>query len=174
MRKLFPLVLALIGIVLMGCPPHAEPPPKVDLDAIKSAAESLDSAYAEASNANDPEAIVAYYTNDAHSMPPNSPTMVGKEAILNRLKNLMAKDTVDDGGSIAFETVDIFSEGEGMYATQVGKWTYTTGDGQAFTGKYMSLLKKQDDGSYLCIRDIWNDDHEDKKEEEEEASDDME
>jgi ketosteroid isomerase-like protein len=113
----------------------------------------MEDAFAAASNARDAESVVKYYSDDAHTMPPNAPTLVGKAAILERMKKNVAED--EDGATERFEILDVFAAGN--YATEVGKYIRTAKDGTEKTGKYVSIFEKRD-GKYICIRDIYNDD----------------
>ena len=114
----------------------------------------MDDAYAKAQNNKDAEGVLAYYTDDAHNLPEDAPTIKGKAAMLERIKQEMAADTT--GGTIAFEAQEVFADGD--LAVYIGYSTYTGADGKKQMGKYMSIMQKQADGKYLCIRDIWNND----------------
>lgn len=171
---IFNAFLICMALFVFSC---ETPAPEVDMEAVKAEIQALEDAFAAAAKAKDPEAQAAYFADDATSLPPGEPPVVGKAAILERMKNNMAQDTTDSG-SLSLELVDVFAEGD--LAVEVGKWTYTETDGDVNTGKYISVFEKRD-GKYVCIRDIWNsdskgDDDEDEDEVEEaaeEASDDM-
>ncbi len=130
----------------------------IDMDAVRAEIQAMEDAFAAASNARDAEAQVAYYADDANSLVPDMPTLVGKEAILARAKAEMAENP-DQKGNISFEIIDLYAAGD--IAVEVGKWTYTPEGGEASTGKFMSLFEKRD-GKYICIRDIFNSDAKDK------------
>lgn len=140
-------------IVIAGMVACEAPAPKetIDMDEVRSEIQSMEDAYAEAANANDAEAIAAYFADDAVRLPPNQPMIKGKEDIIANLKENVADD---DGGTIKFEIVDLYAAGD--YAVEIGSWVSTDTAGTETTGKYMSLFEKQEDGQYKCIRDIWN------------------
>lgn len=157
------MLVAISGLFLASCTP---PPPEdtsLDLDQIRAEIQALEDAYAAAETANDAEAIVAYYADDAISLPHEEPPVVGKAAILARLQEQMAADTTE-GGSIRFEVVDVFAAGD--LAVEVGAWISTSPSGEEEKGKFLSVFEKRD-GKYVCIRDIWNEDEDDDEDEDE-------
>jgi len=155
MKKLtnFFYALCLLGFFTACQAPEAEKA-ALDMEAIKAEIQAMEDAYAEASNTKNAEAQVAYYADDAQSMAPDKPTIVGKEAILAYTKEEMAKDTSNDS-KIRFEVVDLFAEGDLL--VEVGKSIVTKSDGTESTGKYVSIFEKRD-GKYICVRDIYNND----------------
>ncbi|MEZ5031142.1 MAG: hypothetical protein R2787_07065 [Saprospiraceae bacterium] len=53
----------------------------------------------------------------------------------------------------SFKVLEIF--GSGDYLTEIGSWTNTAPDGSvADKGTYFSIFRKNEDGSYSCIRDM--------------------
>ena len=153
----FSLIFLLTAGVFFACQAPAGDADPIDMDALKAEIQAMEDAYAAASNSNDAEAQVAYYADDAVSMPDGEPAVVGKDAILERTKANMAKDTT--GGSTAsYEIMDVFAAGD--MAVEIGKWNYTSAEGQTATGKFISVFEKRD-GKYVCIRDIWNSDSDD-------------
>ena len=147
------MALGLFGIACQGHE-HAHEEAKPDLEAIKATLQDMENAYAAAQDANDAEAVVAYYADDAHNLPNDAPTTKGKAAILKRVKDQMASDTSNT--KTTFEVVEVMASGD--LAIEIGKSTTKAADGSVVTtGKYMSVFEKRD-GKYVCIRDIWNDD----------------
>ncbi len=148
------LMIALIVTAFAACTaPPAEPDP-IDLDALKKEFQAMDDAYAEAQNSKNVDGVLAYYTDDAHNLPEDAPTVVGRDAMAQRIKADMAADTT--GGTITFEAQEVFADGD--LAVYIGHSTYTASDGSKQMGKYMSIMQKGADGKYLCVRDIWNSD----------------
>lgn len=174
------LLIALLPLLAMACnqaqtenaEAAEETVAEMDMDAIRAEIQAMEDAYAEAQNAGDIEGILAYYADDAVNMPDNMPNVEGKEAIRERLTE-QYQNNADEGGSISFTVEHIMADGELL--VEAGSSTYTTGDGEVSTGKYVSVFEKRD-GKYVCVRDIWNedsDDDDDDDDEMEEASDDM-
>ncbi len=124
----------------------------VDMESVKAEITALENAFAEASNAKDVDGVVAYYADDAQSMAPNKPTIVGKDAIKAAIMENMEKDST----ASAFKVVDLWAAGD--MAVETGTWTETNEGGEVVeTGKYISVFEKRD-GKYVCIRDMWNTD----------------
>ena len=104
--------------------------------------------------ANDADALASLYTEDALFMPPNEPAVVGRDAIRTRL----AADTYQ-----AF-TLQVSSvEGRGDLAYSRGTYTIrfqpgNEGDFIDDTGKWLVVHRKQADGSWLTLTDIYNSD----------------
>ena len=144
---------ALCLAILSSTAPVTEQAPALDMDKIKTEIQALEDAYAAAENAKNAEAVLAYYADDAVNMPNDKPSVVGKKAILARIKEDMAGDTTVS--TIVFKVMDI--KASGNHVVEVGSSTITGAGGKVSTGKYMSVFEKRD-GKYACIRDIWNDD----------------
>ncbi|MBK7409006.1 MAG: DUF4440 domain-containing protein [Saprospirales bacterium] len=148
---------AIVGLFLSSCQTAAPPEtPAPDLDQIRSELQVMEDAYAVAENAKDADAVMAYYAEDAVNLPNDEPPVMGKAAILARMKDKMASDTTEH--SIRFEVVDVFAAGD--LAVEVGKSIFTDAAGKEHMGKYISVFEKRD-GKYVCIRDMWNDDADD-------------
>jgi len=125
-----------------------------DMEAIKAEIQAMEDAYAVAYSAGDANAVVAYYADDAVTMPANEPIAVGKAAILASLQKSI--DNRKGVRTSTYEVVDLYAEGDLLVET--GKSTTKDSTGAVIgTGKYMSVFKKVD-GKYICIRDISNSD----------------
>jgi ketosteroid isomerase-like protein len=145
--------LAVTLLFFFSCTtPPAEP--TVDMESVKAEITAMEAAFTEASNAKDVDALLAYYADDAKSMAPNKPTLVGKDAIKADLMEDMASDTTATTSTMA--VTDLWAAGN--IAVETGTWTVTDEGGKVVNkGKYMSLFENRD-GKYVCIRDIWNTD----------------
>ena len=118
----------------------------------------LDMAFEQGVAAKDATAVAnAYYTEDAVLLPPNHPVVEGRDNIATFLKGLM-----DQGGSaVKLEAIRIDSEGALAYVQ--GKYTLTIDlpDGNTTTdiGKYVVTYRRQDNGSWKVVTDIFNSDN---------------
>ena len=146
------LILGILYLSIVSCTTQglSDAP---DLTQIKAEIQAMEDAFATASNAKNAEAVVAYYADDAVSMPNDQTTATGKAAILELIKGNMAKDTI--GSTVVFEVLDIKAAGD--LAIEAGKSTSTAANGKVTTGKYVSIFEKRN-GKYVCIRDIYNND----------------
>lgn len=164
MKNLTPFIgVVMMAILMSSCTqPTAEA--TIDMDAVKAEITAMEDAFAAAMNAHDPDAVVAYYADDAQSMPPNKPTRVGKAAIREAMESIK---TDSSGMTEAFTVKEVWAAGD--IAVEIGAYEVSNAEGEVVkTGKYMSLFEKRD-GKYICIRDIYNADSGDEEKEEEEA-----
>ena len=158
----FLLVIGLFGIVVpmvVACEPvrpvaeiHAQPAADEEMNAVMDAiwAEYIDSI-----GAGDIERWVAAWVDDGIQMPPGEPAVVGKENILAR--NSAAFAPFDANMSITNE--EVVAAGDWAFARGVYAATLTPkagGDDVLVDGKYMTILQKQPDGTWMIYRDIFN------------------
>lgn len=152
--SLITLMAAMMFLVISCTSPPAEP--VIDMEAVKADITQINENWAAAINANDLEGQLAIFADDAQIMPPNSPAVVGKDAIKARIEARIAKDTSDANTTLAFATTDLWAVGD--MVAETGTWTFAGEDGAMLNkGKYIVLFEKRD-GKYVCIRDIWNSD----------------
>ena len=129
-------------------------PAKPDLTQIRAEIVAVENAWAAAQNAKDINALMAMYADDAVSMPDGEPMLTGKAAIQKKQAADFAKPA--KFASIAFETIDVYAQGN--VVTEVGKTMYKDATGKTTGGgKYFAVFEKRD-GKYLCIREIYNQD----------------
>jgi ketosteroid isomerase-like protein len=148
--------LAVMLLLEISCTtPPAEP--TVDLESVKTEITTINTAWAAAINSKDVEAQLALFGDDIQLMPPNKPTLKGKDAVKTDLLAEIASDTSGMKTTIAFATTDLWAAGN--MATETGTWTVSAEDGtQLDKGKYIAVFEKRD-GKYVCIRDIYNSDN---------------
>jgi len=148
------LAFAVSLFAFTSCQQTPQPPTQPDLAKIRTEIQAMENAFAEAWNARNAAAVVAYYSDDAVSLADKSPILTGKEAILKRTEADFASDTSKT--TISIEVMDIYAAGD--LVVETGKSTFKDASGAVVnTGKYISLFEKRN-GKYLCIRDCYNDD----------------
>jgi uncharacterized protein (TIGR02246 family) len=153
MRRLIFAVLPLA--FLAACQPASAPLSDDDVAAIRNLATS----YAQAYVAKDVDGVVAVYADDAFEMPPDVPANVGKTAIRNSYQRAFA--VMADVGEMTLTPVEI--DGIGELAYDRGTWSWTgvlpgTTEATTMTGKYVAILRRQEDGTWLWTEVIWNGD----------------
>jgi uncharacterized protein (TIGR02246 family) len=125
-------------------------------DEDKAGIRAVDAKWAQAAKAGDGQGIAALYVSDAILLPPGEPMVKGEAA---------KKYWVDfaNGFSGPTELNTMAVEGGGDVATAIGTYTMTltprkTGAKPLPTeeGKYLEVLKRQDDGSWKIIYDMWS------------------
>jgi uncharacterized protein (TIGR02246 family) len=145
-------VLAAILIVAAGCAPKADAP--ADVAAIKA----MGAAWGQAQTAGDAAALSDQYAGDAVRLVPNAPIQVGKEAIHSAFRTFLDRysaeevDVVEDVrvvGDLAFA--------RGIYTAKATPKV----PGAAVLddkGKWLTTYRRQSDGSWKIVVDIWNSD----------------
>lgn len=136
------------AVLLSGCAPGELG--QFDKEAIANVRQ----AFVQAVRAGDGSRVAALFTEDGVEMPPNEPIRMGRDAIsAAQLPTVMA-----------FTLTGEETEGVGDWAYDRGVYQITvTMEGMtepiSDTGKYLVLLRKQSDGSWLITHSIWNSDN---------------
>ncbi len=107
--------------------------------------------------AGDLTAALSSYSDDAVMMMPGMPMMTGRPAIEAGMKGMMDMMKVN---AATFNTQDVMVGGDMAVETGTFEMTTTMKGAKPMTekGKYMTLWKRQADGSWKAIRDINNTD----------------
>jgi ketosteroid isomerase-like protein len=117
---------------------------------------AADSAFATAVNGGDIEGIVSVYAIDAALLPPNLPLHRGRAAVRRYWGGLL------DAYTVKFEIASDIIEGRGDLAYNLGHYRFTavpkakSAPGTADEGKFVEILKRQPDGSWKYVVDIFN------------------
>src|SRR6266404_4466565 len=118
----------------------------------------LDVRWSKAAAAKDLEETIAYYSDDAIVLPPNSASATTKEAIRNVWKDMFASP----GLIITWKPTRVELGKSADLAWVSGTYELTMNDaaGRPINdrGKYLEVWKKQPDGHWKCGADIWNSD----------------
>ena len=104
----------------------------------------------------DPSKFAQYYADDATLMIPNEPIIKG----LANIKSALGPMMQDPNFALSFQTEKVEAAGDLAYAQGPYKMTTTARDGKPHedTGKYLTVFKKQADGTWKAIEDILNSD----------------
>lgn len=115
------------------------------------------SAYVDAINSNDVDAVLARMTDDVVFLPPNGPRLVGKGTIRPWIEGYVAAfSTHWDKTSLEFEVA-----GDWAYELYSYASTDTPRDGGPVvrdTGKGIIIYRREADGAWRVSRDAWNSD----------------
>jgi uncharacterized protein (TIGR02246 family) len=117
----------------------------------------LDAEWAQAAERRDIERILRFWSDDATVFPPGGPPIAGKAAI----RSYVAESLKTPGFSISWKTdnVVVSRGGDLAYATGTNRVTFIGPDGRQVTvdGKAVTVWRREADGSWKCVIDIWND-----------------
>ena len=123
-----------------------------DIQAIKEIYEKWD----EAENAGDADALVFLVTEDVIWMEPDSPVIVGKEALRKLLESSYEKHSMKDMKTVVEE---IRLAGDWAYVRSSYCTTRIPKDGSDTVhriGNIVDICERQEDGSWKIVRDIFN------------------
>jgi ketosteroid isomerase-like protein len=145
---------ALLMLLAAGC---NTAPPAADTKAAEDAVRAADAAWSKAAAAQDAAAVGSYYADDATVLPPNAPLITGKDAAQKSWAAMLVP-----GNSVSWTTEKVSSSTSGDMAYTQGAYTATMAgaDGKPMsdTGKYLCVWKKQADGTWKSVEDVWNSD----------------
>lgn len=123
----------------------------------ETALRKLDDEWSKAAGSRDVDKTVSYYSDDAVVMPPNIPTLTGKEPIRTLWKSMLGSP--DFSGGWKATKVEVARSGDLAYVSGTYEFNEKD-DGKPITdkGKYLEVWKKQADGSWKCVADMFSSD----------------
>lgn len=118
----------------------------------------LDDEWSKAVGARDVEKTISYYSDDAIVMPPNIPTLTGKEPIRALWKSMLGSPDFSGGWKVV--KVEVARSGDLAYVSGNYEFNEKDDSGKPITdkGKYLEVWKKQADGTWKCVADMFNSD----------------
>lgn len=125
-------------------------------EADRAAIRAADSSFMAAANSGNLDGILAVYAADASLLPPNMPPQKGREAIRSFWGGLLK------GYTVKFELGSDAIEGRGDLAYHLGHYRLTAvprapaDPGMADEGKFVEILKKQPDGRWKYVVDMYS------------------
>ena len=150
----------VVGVALLAsCAPPADQPEAAssgpdetaDLDAIRALMEQVK----HADMSGDIESLLAHYTDDVVSMPPDLPVLVGKDALRAYYERAFSQLSIE-----ALEMTPEETHLAGDWAFSRGKFEETVvpteGDSFDVVGKYLFIFHREADGSWKVARLIGN------------------
>ena len=112
--------------------------------------------WAKAAEARDVERTLSYWSDDAMTLEPDRPAIVGKAA----LRNLVQSGFKDPKFTITWEPEQavISQAGDIGYLIEHNRITFadTTGKVRTVFGKGVTIWKKDSNGTWKCVIDIFN------------------
>jgi uncharacterized protein (TIGR02246 family) len=123
----------------------------------ESAVREADAQWSKTAGTNDLDGTISFYADDASILPPNAPIATGKQAIRAVWATMLTPDTTV---SWQVSKADVARSGDLAYVMGtyqiVGK--NPRGKSQEDHGKMVEVWKKQPDGKWKTVADIFNSD----------------
>ncbi len=160
MKKLLLLIpLVILLCFTFGCQKQGEEvaeevKPEVDIEAIKN----IEEEWGAALEAHDIDRIVSFYAENCVDIPPNEPPSIGKEAIRGFLQKHYDQFTMEYNGV----TVDVQVSGDLAFTRGTSTEIETPkagGESLTINSNWVTIYRKQPEGSWKAICNIWNHDH---------------
>ena len=158
MRRLSLLACGLFVITTsLGCQTPPLPAPDQSAAAV-AAIRNADAEWSRVAGSKDLDKTVSFYTDDALVMPPNGAGVTTKDEVRQIWKGFL--DAPGFGGGWQVVRAEAAQSGEIGYASGRWEFTWTGADGKPTgdRGKFTEIWKKQSDGAWKCVADIWNSD----------------
>ena len=152
MNRSIALAGAALALTLGGCQKQASGAGG-DTDSVKKAIEADQKAWNEQFKANDTEGLVSHYAHDAFFIAPGVKGTDGSTAI----RKAYAEAATDKNFQLTFASDKIDASGDLAYARGHFTEKYTdpkTGKVMTDSGSYVTVYKKQDDGSWKAVEDF--------------------
>jgi ketosteroid isomerase-like protein len=109
-----------------------------------------------ASEGKDLERILSFWTDDAKVYPPGAPIVEGKEAI----RAFVTPSLSMPGFDVGWETEEVVIAPSGDMGYTTGRSHLTIPDAagklQTENGRYVTVWRRDPDGEWRCVIDIWN------------------
>lgn len=144
--------------MLVACSNAPAPAPDTR-DADVRAVKDVEAAWVKDAATKDADKFVSYFADDASGLYPGAGILNGKPAIRNYLAPFMA----DPNFSLTFQAVRVEASNGGDMVYSQGTYTMTTTDPKTKKpvkdkGKYLTVYRKQADGSWKAVADTFNSD----------------
>jgi len=127
--------------------------PTVDLAAEEKAIRDADVQWSKAASSRDLNTTLSYYSDDASVFPPNAPLANTKDSIKAAWSGLVGPPDV----TTSWEETKIEVAKTGDMAWAMGTYKIDMKPA-ADKGKFVEVWKKQADGKWKCVADIFNSD----------------
>jgi uncharacterized protein (TIGR02246 family) len=158
-QRISPVLAAFGTLLLFACnqaPPTVPNTRAADVKAIRE----LEAQFLVNYHAKDADKLVSsYYADEASNLLPGMPIITGKAAILKSYREELADPTANGESSIS--KIEVSRSGDLAYIEAASVETHIdpkTKEVMIEKGKYVVVFKKQPDGAWRAIEDIYNPD----------------
>ncbi len=154
-RPLLPGIAALLAVA--ACAPRPQPTATTDVAAVRQYIEAANAKFLDAMKRGDSTAAMANYADDAILMMPNTEAWRGRAGMSTGFATFLSQMSLKEG---AATTQDVMVGGDLAVETGTFEWTLQPKTGKEIKdkGKYLTVWKRQPDGSWKIVRDINNSD----------------
>jgi ketosteroid isomerase-like protein len=144
-------------LLFLGCDSTVKQPGSTRA-ADEAAVRQTDENWNKAAQSKKVDDWVAFYSEDAVLLPPNDKKASGKESNRKVIADLLALP----GLALSWEPakVEVAQSGDLAYTQGSYQLTSTAAKGKSWTdrGKTLEIWKKQADGTWKCVADMWSSD----------------
>lgn len=157
-RQISVLLVLLLLSISTACQRSASTLTADTRSADEEALKNLDTEWSKAAGAKDVDKTASYYSDDALVLPPNMPAIHGKQGARAMWQGMFSVPGF--GGGWKVSKVEVARSGDIGYVTGSYELSESDAAGKPSTdkGKYLEVWKKQADGSWKCIVDMFNSD----------------
>ena len=155
--------LVLAGCIALltfacACQPQTPQTPPDTRAADEAAIKEFDAQWSKAASAKDLDKMLSYYADDALVLQPNGPMVNSKDAVRKIWKEVLAAPGFSGGWTAT--KVEVAKSGEIGYVSGTWEFTMNGPNGKLATerGKFVEVVRKQANGQWKCVVDIWNSD----------------
>ena len=164
MKPMVARAAALLVPLALCCaalsPAMAQDPAGAEMERAREALFRTDQAWAAAATAGkDAEYVASFWSDDGMIVPAGAPVVAGKAAILEFVAGSFATPGFQIRWTPELENVHVSADGTMGYSISDNSSTTFPGpDGKLVTvpGRGVSIWKRQADGAWKCVYDIWN------------------
>ena len=145
------LLMVAVGLVTFSCRNAGVDNDSSDIDAIKS----MSAARAKAFNEGKAKDIAIHFTEDGLLMAPGAPATSGRAAVEAYYQSIFDQYVTQlESGYKEVEVSGDLAYGRGF--AKVKLVPHGGGDTLVSSAKYINILQRQENGSWLTTHDIWN------------------
>ena len=144
------MLLGLCAVLISGLSAHA-----VEFKGEAKVLAQLDDAWSASAGKRDLDLLVSFYADDAVAYPPNDKVASGRAAI-----RAVWAGITDPNYSLSWKATSAGVSNAGELGFTAGTFLESVkgadGKTSTATGKFLCVWKKQKDGSWKSIHDMWN------------------
>jgi uncharacterized protein (TIGR02246 family) len=152
------MIRALLMVAVLATTSEASAGTSARRAADEKALRDSDSEWSKAASEGDVDRTVSFYTDDATLLPPNAPVVSGREAIRREWADILKGFS----GTLHWHATKVEVSRSGDIGYTIGRYegTFTPPNGKPAQdrGKYLEVWKKQANGQWKCVADMYSSD----------------